>query len=68
MGILVIKDLPESVDLDKQAMAAFSGGARVASRETLLAPRPFIAIRIGAATSRAPVAETSKPPRPTLLR
>lgn len=29
MAIIVIKDLADSVDLDRQAMAAITGGARV---------------------------------------
>ncbi|HKU00877.1 MAG TPA: hypothetical protein VJS30_30730 [Paraburkholderia sp.] len=71
MGILVIKDLPESVDLDRQAMAAITGGARVASHETLLAPRPFIGLHVGVAgtpTPRGLAAGMAVPPRPTLLR
>lgn len=29
MAVIVIKDLPDSVDLDKEAMVAITGGARV---------------------------------------
>jgi len=71
MGILVIKDLQESVDLDRQAMAAIAGGARIASHDTLLAPRPFIGLRVGitgGATARGSATLTAAPPRPTLLR
>lgn len=32
MTIIVIKDLPESVDLDRQAMAAIAGGTRTGGR------------------------------------
>ncbi|GAB3627843.1 hypothetical protein PTE30175_04524 [Pandoraea terrae] len=32
MAVIVIKDLPESVDLDREAMAAIVGGARAGSR------------------------------------
>jgi hypothetical protein len=71
MGTLVIKDLPESVDLDQQAMAAIRGGARVGSHQTLLAPRPFVGVRVSLAdeaTSRGLATVTVAPPRPTLLR
>jgi hypothetical protein len=33
MSTIVIKDLPESVDLDRQAMRAVVGGARVTGRQ-----------------------------------
>ena len=29
MAVIVIKDLPDSVDLDKEAMVAITGGARI---------------------------------------
>lgn len=32
MAIIVIKDLPENVDLDRQAMQAITGGARLRGR------------------------------------
>nr|WP_322028995.1 hypothetical protein [Paraburkholderia sp. J76] len=71
MSIIVIKDLPESVELDRQAMAAITGGARFAARRTLLVPRPFIGVRAQfdgspALSGQAGVAATR--PRPTLLR
>jgi hypothetical protein len=71
MTTLVIKDLPESVDLDREAMAAITGGARIASHQTQLAPRPFVGLRVemaGAPTTRGPAAVIATPPRPTLLR
>ena len=71
MGILVIKDLPESVDLDKEAMAAITGGARIVSHEALLAPRSFIGLHVGVVgvpTPRGLAPVTAVPPRPTLLR
>ena len=37
MAIIVIKDLPESVDLDRQAMLAITGGARTRGRPAFLA-------------------------------
>jgi len=33
MSTIVIKDLPESVDLDRQAMKSVIGGARTAGRQ-----------------------------------
>jgi len=36
MAIIVIKDLPENVELDRQAMVAITGGARVSVRQTYL--------------------------------
>jgi hypothetical protein len=34
MSTIVIKDLPESVDLDRQAMRTVIGGARTAGRQS----------------------------------
>jgi hypothetical protein len=34
MAIIVIKDLSDSVDLDRQAMAAIIGGGRISARRT----------------------------------
>ena len=72
MGVLVINDLPESVDLDRQAMAAITGGAKVRAHQTMLAPQPFPYLHTdarGAALAHAPVADAaSSPARPTLLR
>ena len=36
MATIVIKDLAESIDLDRQAMHAITGGARVRGRPTVL--------------------------------
>jgi hypothetical protein len=33
---ITIKDLPESVDLDREAMLAITGGTRVGGRQTAL--------------------------------
>lgn len=46
MAILVIKDLPESVDLDRQAMVAIAGGRRARGRQTLLGGTIFRRARI----------------------
>jgi hypothetical protein len=45
MAIIVIKDLPESVDLDRQAMVAITGGARARDRQTLLGRTIFRSAR-----------------------
>ena len=36
MSIIVIEDLPENMDLDRQAMRAISGGARTSGRQALV--------------------------------
>ena len=46
MSTLVIKDLPDSLDLDSQAMAAITGGARLQGRQSIFGSRPFPADRI----------------------
>ncbi|AYZ64917.1 hypothetical protein EGY31_16600 [Burkholderia multivorans] len=72
MGVLVINDLPESVDLDRQAMAAITGGAMVRAHQTMLAPRTFPYLHTDAkiaASTPAQVAEAAtSSARPTLLR
>ncbi|RQZ08004.1 hypothetical protein DIE15_33540 [Burkholderia sp. Bp9031] len=72
MGVLVINDLPQSVDLDRQAMAAITGGAMVRAHQTMLAPQAFPYLHTdarGSASARAPAAEAAaRPARPTLLR
>jgi hypothetical protein len=46
MAIISIKDLTESVELDRRAMAAISGGARSGGRQPLLAQRTVGSTRI----------------------
>lgn len=46
MTIIVIKDLPESVDLDRQAMAEIMGGARTRGRQTFIGSTIFRSTRI----------------------
>lgn len=46
MTIIVIKDLPESVDLDRQAMVAITGGARSRGRQTFIGSTIFRGARI----------------------
>jgi hypothetical protein len=38
MAKLIIKDLTDSVELDREAMAAIVGGARVGARSSIAAP------------------------------
>lgn len=35
--MITIKDLPENTDLDRKAMAAITGGARIRASQTILA-------------------------------
>lgn len=38
MATIVIKDLPENMDLDRQAMLAITGGARLRGRAASMRP------------------------------
>lgn len=62
MSRIVIKDLPESVDLDREAMVAITGGARVRGRyafpgPTILRTSRVVAYPGGFATAPAPDAK-----------
>ena len=46
MAIIVIKDLPESVELDRLAMLAIAGGSRFRSRATDIGRTAFRGKRI----------------------
>ncbi|MFT4069949.1 hypothetical protein [Paraburkholderia sp.] len=46
MAKLIIKDLTESVELDREAMAAIVGGARVGAHSSIAAPLVPIATRV----------------------
>lgn len=46
MAHIVIKDLPESVDLDRQAMTAITGGARTRGRQPFPGTTIFRSTRI----------------------
>lgn len=46
MTIIVIKDLAESVDLDRQAMVLITGGARTRGRQTFVGSTIFRSTRI----------------------
>ncbi len=66
MTIIVIKDLPESVDLDRQAMAAIAGGARTGSRQIFAGGTIFRSTRIvnyPARVSGTLFADVFQPPR-----
>jgi len=58
MTIIVIKDLAESVDLDRQAMIAITGGARTRGRQTFVGGTIFRSNRIVG----NPSGFTTKPP------
>ena len=46
MATITIKDLPESIDLDREAMHAVIGGARGANRQAYQLQRAFGTTRI----------------------
>lgn len=75
MAMLVIHDLPESVELDREAMAAVTGGSMVQAHQTLFARRQtFTGLPLGSiasAEARTPFGKTAASPphvRTTLLR
>ncbi|NMG53996.1 hypothetical protein [Aromatoleum aromaticum] len=55
MATIVIKDLPENTALDREAMRAISGGARLGGRPTggRAAPRTVFRPAVGQAPRRA---------------
>ena len=56
MTHLVIHDLPESVELDKLAMAAVTGGAMVQAHETLFVRRQtFTGLALATAARGSPL-------------
>lgn len=46
MAKLVIRDLSENVELDREAMAAIVGGARIGARSSLAAPLVPVSTRV----------------------
>ena len=46
MATITIKDLPENIDLDHQAMASITGGARVRTSNTIFSRTTFQGSRI----------------------
>lgn len=61
MATIVIKDLPENIDLDRAAMRAVIGGARLRGASSSRPTRPA---RPAAASSRP---GTSRRPSPSVL-
>ncbi|HEY1996586.1 hypothetical protein [Paraburkholderia sp.] len=62
MATLSIKDLPDSVELDRQAMAAIIGGARIGARFSVVAQPVVKQVRVvdyppGFPGARQPIAE-----------
>ena len=46
MAIILIKDLPQNIELDRQAMVAITGGARMSIRQTHVGRTMFRSARI----------------------
>ena len=72
MAAILIKDLPDSVELDKQAMSAIVGGARSRSRSALRSYATpanstkivnFPASQIGVTAAQPPAKATSRKAR-----
>jgi hypothetical protein len=64
MASIVIKDLPESIDLDRQAMGAIAGGARTRGRPSF----PVRTIFRGSRILAYPAGLASTPPTDTNRR
>jgi hypothetical protein len=63
MASIVIKDLPESIDLDRQAMVAIAGGARSRGRPSFHGRTIFRGSRIvayPAGFSSTPLADANR--------
>jgi hypothetical protein len=61
MASIVIKDLPDSIDLDRQAMTAITGGARIRGRQAAVGRTTFRDDRV----VNFPDFRTGAAPRPT---
>jgi hypothetical protein len=73
MAIIAIRDLTESTDLDRQAMAAIIGGARIGARYSFIPHPAANASRVvdyppGFPAARHPVAEGVPAPVQSILR
>ncbi|MGN6317132.1 hypothetical protein [Trinickia sp.] len=72
MTTLVIHDLPESIDLDRQAMAAITGGSMVQARQTLFVRRHSLTglpqLGFSTVSEAGPLGQIDQPLRTTLLR
>lgn len=64
MAIIVIKDLLDSVDLDRQAMAAITGGAHALGRQSLHARTTLRSLSISNAIGVGYNPLTGTSPRP----
>ena len=62
MTIIVIKDLPESIDLDRQAMLAITGGARTRGRPTVVGRKIGRTIFRSTGIINYPAGFASRPP------
>ncbi|NMF89823.1 hypothetical protein [Aromatoleum petrolei] len=65
MATIVIKDLPENMDLDRQAMQAITGGARLRGTATGAARTPRLPG--SPRETRGAIAETGRRPAPSTL-
>lgn len=72
MTTLVIRDLPESIDLDRQAMAAITGGSMVQAQQTLFVRRHALTglpqAGFASVHEAGPLGPVDTPLRTTLLR
>lgn len=69
MAKLVIKDLTESVELDRQAMAAIVGGARIGARSSIALQTVPVSARVvdyppGFPAARQTISDASAAPVP----
>lgn len=62
MATIVIKDLPENMDLDRQAMLAITGGARLRGRPAATARMPVRGVHA------APQQAKHRPVKSTLFK
>ncbi len=61
MGIIVIKDLAENVELDRRAMLAIAGGSRLRSAGGGVRREPARGVRIVDLARRAPTFPQAEP-------
>ncbi|WLI88811.1 hypothetical protein Q4S45_19200 [Massilia sp. R2A-15] len=61
MGIIVIKDLAENVELDRRAMLAIAGGSRMRSAGGAVRREPARGVRIVDLARRAPTFPQAEP-------
>jgi hypothetical protein len=71
MAVIVIKDLADSIDLDREAMVAITGGARVRGRQSPLGRTSFRGTRLvdlATGTVRTPGGTQGRSPGGTPLK